>query len=174
MLLSLVLQGFFAAAVANAHTHALLEVQQDLDRERLSNQARRDFLKYLFHEVRTPLNSLTMGIELLKAKKEGLDQEDRDVLTMMKGSSDFMAETLNDVLSIQKIEEGKLELTSAPFSIGDSISKIFLAFSGGIAAKSLRVEKVISPGVPALLLGDAYRVEHVISNLLSNAIKFSP
>ena len=174
MLLSLLLQGFFAAVVANAHTHALVEVQQELEKERLANQSRRDFLKYLFHEVRTPLNSLTMGIELLKAKKEGLDQEDRDVLAMMKGSSDFMVETLNDVLSMQKIEEGKLELIFAPFSISDSISKIFLALSGGLASKTLRVERDIAAGVPALLIGDAYRVEHVISNLLSNAIKFSP
>ena len=56
---------------------------------------------------------------------------------MMKGSSDFMVETLNDVLSMQKIEEGKLELIFAPFSIGDSISKIFLALSGGLSSKTL-------------------------------------
>ncbi len=174
MLLSLVLQGFFAAVVANAHTHALLEVQRDLDLERRANQSRRDFLKYLFHEVRTPLNSLTMGIELLKAKKDGLDLDDREVLAMMKVSSDFMMETLNAVLSMQKIEEGKLELVLAPFSISDSITKISLAMSGGIATKSLRVEKHIAPEVPHLLLGDVYRIEHVISNLLSNAIKFSP
>eukprot|EP01035_Chromulina_nebulosa_P069494 gene69494-biopygen35810 len=85
-----------------------------------------------------------------------------------------MSETLNNILSMQKIEDGKMELTFVPFSIGRSITKIFSALSGSIITKNLLIEKNIAADVPALLVGDVYSVEHVISNLLSNAIKFSP
>eukprot|EP01037_Dinobryon_pediforme_P048845 gene48845-biopygen24135 len=47
---------------------------------------------------------------------------DLELLSMMKGASDFMADTLNDVLSLQKIEEGKLELELNPFSISASLT----------------------------------------------------
>ena len=92
---------------------------------------------------------------------------------MMTGVSDFMAETLNDVLSMRKNEEGKLDLLFAPFNINDSISKILSALSGGAIQKSLQLTTDIAADLPTLLLGDVYRVEHMISNLISNSIKFS-
>ena len=46
--------------------------------------------------------------------KDLLIEEDQELLDMLSGASDGMAETLNDVLSMQKIEEGKMELTFAP------------------------------------------------------------
>eukprot|EP01035_Chromulina_nebulosa_P025498 gene25498-biopygen16487 len=173
LLLTLILKAFFAASLADAHAHALLDAEHELERERQANESRRAFLKYLFHEVRTPLNSLTMGIELLKTK-ESLDSSDKELLAMMTGASDFMAETLNDVLSMQKIEEGKLELMYAPFNINNSITKILSALSGGAMEKNLQIENDIAADVPILLVGDVYRVEHVISNLISNSMKFSP
>ena len=173
LLLTLVLKAFFAASLADAHAHALLDAEHELERERQANESRRAFLKYLFHEVRTPLNSLTMGIELLKTK-ESLDSSDKELLAMMTGASDFMAETLNDVLSMQKIEEGKLDLIYAPFNVNNSIVKILSALSGGAMEKNLQIEKDIAADVPILLSGDVYRVEHVISNLISNSMKFSP
>lgn len=173
LLLTLILKAFFAASLADAHTHALLDAEHELERERQANASRRAFLKYLFHEVRTPLNSLTMGIELLKTK-DSLDSSDKELLAMMTGASDFMAETLNDVLSMQKIEEGKLELIFAPFNVNNSITKILSALSGGAMERNLQIETDIAANVPPLLSGDVYRVEHVISNLISNSMKFSP
>ena len=43
---------------------------------------------------------------------------------MMKGASEFMSDTLNDVLSMQKIEDGKLELDLSPFSIKEAVAKV--------------------------------------------------
>jgi len=185
LLLTLLMKAFYAASVADVHTHSLMDVQKDeerrerarhvhdLEKERYANASRRIFFKYLFHEVRTPLNSLAMGIELLKTRTV-LEQSDLELLDMMDGAMDFMAETLNNVLSMQKIEEGKMELAFIPFNISDSIAKIFFAMSGAAMAKGLQVEKHIAAEVPPRLVGDIFRVEHVMSNLLSNAIKFSP
>eukprot|EP01036_Dinobryon_divergens_P026229 gene26229-biopygen21878 len=112
LLLTLLLKAFFAASLADAHTNVLLDAQKDLDRERQANEARRAFLK---HETRADL----------------------ELLAMMTGAADFMSETLNNILSMQKIEEGKMELTFAPFSISRSITKIFSALSGAVMAKNL-------------------------------------
>ena len=186
LLLTLVMKAVFAASLADIHVHAFLdalrqlELEMDrqanmyeLEKERYANECRRNFLKYLFHEVRTPLNSLTMGIELLWTRDK-LDTTDKEVVDMMKGAAEFMGETLNNVLNMQRIEEGKMELVFVPFSIRNSINKVFAALSGPAIIKNLSVVEHIAADVPALLVGDVYRVEHVISNLLSNAIKFSP
>eukprot|EP01035_Chromulina_nebulosa_P069362 gene69362-biopygen28413 len=108
LLLTLLLKNYFAVNLAEAHTDAFLESEREIEKERQANESRTAFLKHLFHEVRTPLNSLSMGLELLSTRKN--DDADRELLTMMTGASTFMANTLNDFLSMQQIEEGKMEL----------------------------------------------------------------
>ena len=54
------------------------------------------------------------------------------------------------------------------------ISQVISALHGAIMSKNLVVIFKFAKQLPGLLLGDRFRVEHVISNLLSNAIKFSP
>ncbi len=76
------------------------------------NEAHRNFLKYIFHELRSPLNSLTIGIEILE-NSDGLNSDDLESLGLMKDASSFMSDTLNNVLSIQKIEEGSLTTSSS-------------------------------------------------------------
>jgi len=69
------------------------------------------------------LNSLTMGIDLLESS-DNFDESDRESLLMMRGASEFMCDTLNDVLSMEKIEGGKLRLSLSPFSIHDAVTKV--------------------------------------------------
>ena len=172
-LLSLVLKGFLLVVIMDEFSNALSEVRQTLSKEQLANQLRRTFLKNIFHEVRTPLNSMVMGLEILK-KSDHMDATETDLLLVMTASTDFMSETLNNVLSLQKMEEGKVQLEMSSFSIADSISKVSSSLAGALVAKNLHLESTLDSSVPDRLSGDRYRVEHVLSNLLSNAAKFSP
>lgn len=166
-------KAIFAVVATDTHVQLLSPAMRALIEERRANEARRAFLRYIFHEVRTPLNSLTMGIEIFE-RSDHLDDSELDALIMMKDASSFMAETLNDVLSMQKIEEGKLELELNPFSLQLTISKVFSTFKGVLRSKNMEAVLVMQSNFPESIIGDRFRVEHVISNLLSNAIKFSP
>lgn len=162
----------FSVIVTDTHIQLLSPAIRALIEERRANEARRAFLRYIFHEVRTPLNSLTMGIDILE-RSDHLDDSELDSLVMMKDASTFMAETLNDVLSMQKIEEGKLELELQPFSLCQTISKVVSTFKGALRSKNLKIVLDTQSNFPATVIGDRFRIEHVLSNLLSNAIKFS-
>ena len=64
-----------------------------------------------------------MGLELL-IDRNALDAADKEVVDMMNWAAVYMGDTLNDVLSMQKIEEeGKMELKLVPFNIRNSISR---------------------------------------------------
>jgi len=168
-ILSVVTKGIFAAAVVDIRLDSLRETQRALVEENRASEARRAFLKYIFHEVRTPLNSLSMGIDILN--RSNLDSSDKESLQVMQGASDLMCDTLNNLLIMQNIEEGKLVL--CPFSVNEVISKLISSFRRTAAEKKLVITKSIAANVPKKVVGDRLRVENIISNLLSNATKFS-
>ena len=158
---------FYVIAMINAHTDVShLLANADL------NETRRAFLRYVMHEVRIPLNSVTAGIGVLRSYK--LDEEGHDTLSMMDSATVYMAETLNNILSMQKIEEGKFELIMSPFLVQDSLNRVKRTLHGMLAEKKLKLDMRINSDIPPCLVGDCYRLEHALANLLSNAAKFSP
>eukprot|EP01035_Chromulina_nebulosa_P069460 gene69460-biopygen34407 len=134
---------------------------------------RRAFFQYIFQEVRSPLGSLSAGLELL-AQSDNLDEVDRESLEMMKGASDFMRDILNDVLSMQGYEEGKLELKLGAFNMKEAVKQVLANYRVSAASKNVKLRSDVRANVPRAVIGDRHRVEQVVSNLVSNAIKFSP
>jgi osomolarity two-component system sensor histidine kinase SLN1 len=100
-----------------------------------------------------------------------------------------MSDTLNDCLSLQKIEEHKMEIVKKQFTMGALVKGATLAVKGSADAKSISivVDSTLDMNVDKgsliynsesvldrYYIGDQFRLEHVVMNFLSNAIKFSP
>ena len=164
----------FGIIVMESQTGLLHPDTLTLVNEKKANEARRNFLKYIFHEVRVPLNSIAMGIECLNSMEPADVQEYENTLLMMREASRYMSSTLNAVLNMQKIEEGKLELKMEPFDIRAALQSVTLTFSTVCSAKTISLLHRVRDDVPHALIGDCQQIIHVISNLISNAIKFSP
>ena len=173
LVLNFFAKSIFAEIVLDEHLDAMDPNVFHLLTEKRANESRRAFLRYVFHEVRVPLNSITMGLHLL-SDNESIDEPCRETVSMMKEASAYMSETLNDVLSIQKIEDGKLELQFDNFLIKQVLQTVSNSLKGQIDAKGIVLLTSIKHNVPKEVVGDRYRIEHVLANFLSNAIKFSP
>ena len=155
------------------HLGLMVEAEKALLEERRANDARRQFMRFIFHEVRTPLNSLTMGIDMITSSPN-IDHQDKESLEIMRSASTFMSKTLDGVLSMHKIEEGKFEIDPSPMAIEAMIRSTVNTFYGNVLRKNLKIVVQLAPNLPTQVLADGNRLEHVLSNLLSNAIKFSP
>jgi signal transduction histidine kinase len=152
----------------------LVKSEREFDEEKQANVNRRAFMKYLFHEVRTPLNSISLGIDMLQANG-GVNDQLRENLTNIHESVHYMRDTLNNILLIQRIEEGKLNLEMSPFSIVSAITAVLANLESASSSKNIVITTGFSPLLPLYrLIGDKHRIQLVISNLVSNAIKFSP
>mmetsp|Transcript_30055 Transcript_30055/g.50833 ORF Transcript_30055/g.50833 Transcript_30055/m.50833 type:complete len:332 (-) Transcript_30055:165-1160(-) len=145
---------------------------QIIEERKRSDESRVMFLRYVFHEVRVPLNSVSLGLQLL-FDNPNLDDADRETLHIMRDATNFMAETLNDVLSLQKIEQGMMELEEDYFSPDQLVGTVVANFSTQFQAKGIKVGVEVRENVPKKIIGDRFRLEHVLGNLVSNAIKFS-
>ncbi|MGL4488594.1 MAG: ATP-binding protein, partial [Rhizobiaceae bacterium] len=80
---------------------------------------------------------------------------------------------INDVLDISKIEAGKLTTERSPFSIDDILADLHGLFYERAREKSVSIGYHVDPSVPDALIGDATRLNQVITNLVNNALKFT-
>jgi hypothetical protein len=109
--LNFLAKGIFAMLVTEAHSQLLDPRTYLLFTEKAkADEARRAFIKYVSDEVRVPLKSVTLGIELLNHSDQ-IKGADRETVLMIKDAGEYMAETLNDVLSMQKLEVRGLRMS---------------------------------------------------------------
>jgi len=136
-----------------------------------ANQAKSEFLANMSHEIRTPLNGIIGMTEL--ALDTALSLEQREYLTMVKGSADSLLSILNDILDFSKIEMRKLELEQIPFSVRDHLADLLKPLALRAEQKELEVVCHVLPDVPNVAVGDPGRLRQVLVNLVGNAIKFT-
>ena len=162
----------FASVIVDTHLEVASPLVKLLAENIAINSSRRKFLRYIFHEMRVPLNSISLAVQLLLEEISGTKSLEETVL-IIYDSVRFMGESLNDVMAIQKIEEGALQLIQKPYSVWDICSLVAGQYELEVLAKNLNINIHIADEVPKYLIGDKFRISHVISNVLSNAVKFS-
>ncbi|HTL10557.1 MAG TPA: ATP-binding protein, partial [Chitinophagaceae bacterium] len=136
-----------------------------------SAAAKKTFLANMSHEIRTPMNGI-LGIEALMAKTT-LTKEQQQYLGMMQDSANNLLAIVNDILDLEKIEAGKMQLEEIPFNLSEKINSVIHSFSFKAEEKGIRLTH--TNGLPAGLQvkGDPYRLVQILNNFLSNAVKFT-
>ena len=106
-----------------------------------ANESKRRFIRYIFHEVRVPFNAIVLGVEQLREDlyTEPLrpTEEMQDVVNILNEQSKVVARILNDVLSLQKIEDGALVLERQPFNMLEMVIGTLRSFQPLFAEKNL-------------------------------------
>ncbi len=135
-----------------------------------SEQTKSELVSNVSHELRTPLASV-LGFSSLMLDRELPPEETRRYLEVIRTEARRLAELLNDLLDIQRIEQGTIELKLEETDLNDLLEAQVMLYSAQSAHHDLHLDPADDDLV---VYGDRDRLAQVIGNLLSNAIKYSP
>jgi signal transduction histidine kinase/DNA-binding response OmpR family regulator len=135
-----------------------------------SAQLQRDMLAFVSHDLRNPLNTISLGAQYLKTSTTA-DAGERVVQRIARASAQ-MQHMIDGLVDFASIEDGSFSLDRRPISLHSIFSDVLELLGPLAVAKSMTIE--IERVEEVWLHCDADRVMQVLSNLIGNALKFSP
>jgi signal transduction histidine kinase len=139
---------------------------------KVTQQAQRDFVANISHELKTPLTSI-QGFS--QALLEGATQDGesrRRAATIIHDEANRMARLVAELLELARIESGQVAMARSPLDMAALLRECAEALA--LQAETARVDWVVEiPNLPPLI-GDRDRLAQVFTNLLDNALKHTP
>ena len=132
------------------------------------------FLAYMSHEFRTPINAIRSITRILNDRMDGpLTPEQEKQVGFVETMASELAEMVDDLLDLAKIEAGRVEISPAGFEMVDLFSALRGMFRPvlGNPATALIFEE--PEGLPKLYTDDR-KLSQILRNFISNALKFTP
>ncbi|MDY7034481.1 MAG: ATP-binding protein, partial [Thermodesulfobacteriota bacterium] len=157
-----------------AMIHDITERKQAEETLMESNMMKSEFVSIASHEMRTPMTSIKNAVDIILKKKAGEITVEQDrFLSMAKRNIDRLADLINELLDISRIESGKIDLNYNQVDLRESIENVKSTFQPLAQAKAITLETINDPSLPVIQV-DPSRIEQVIINIVANAVKFTP
>ena len=138
------------------------------------SDAKSEFVSTVSHELRTPLTAVMEGLSLVEDGTLGpLNSEQRRFLVLVKNNTKRLADLINNLLDLSKIEAGRFDIIPVKLNLEKTIQELVNSIGPLIKEKELDLKLMIPAGLP-LVLADERSAFRVLMNLLSNALKFTP
>jgi signal transduction histidine kinase len=142
-------------------------VVRDVAYEKELDQMKSSLISTVSHELRTPLTMIQGFSELLLTRSMGPDRE-REALSRINASSERLARLIDDLLSVSRIESGRLVVRAAPMDLREVAGEVVAPFADE------REVTISAAGDLPLVMADRDMVVQILTNLVSNAVKYSP
>ena len=153
------------------------EIQQVLrdaiDTANATSKAKSDFLSSMSHDIRTPMNGI---IGMTAIATAHLDDRERveDCLKKISEASSHLLSLINEVLDMNKIESGKVELNEENFNLSELVDTLLAMTKAQLENHRHTLNVNIADVIHENVIGDSHRIQQVFVNLMSNAIKYTP
>lgn len=153
-----------------------LEKQQNLEnalREaEVANNAKREFLSRMSHDIRTPMNAIIGLTSLADIHLDDINKT-KDYLQKITSSSKYLLSLINEIMDMSKIESGKWTLAEKDVNLAQLIDDVIKIVYPMVQEKKQTLKVRLIDVEHENVRGDALRLQQIFINILSNAVKYT-
>ena len=152
----------------------IVVIERDVTKEKEIDRAKTEFVSIASHELRTPLANMSLTVEMLLDNiAGGLNNEQKDYLRGLYSDVKGMAELVDALLNISRIELGTLIINLEPTNISDVVDAVLRSLASQIKKKELEIKKEYGVNIP-VINADRNIMRIIFRNIFANAIKYTP
>ncbi len=152
--------------------YGLLLLLRDVTKLKEIDQLKSEFVMIVSHELKTPLTSIGMSVDLLLESKELQTHKDQmELLTIAHEEVLRLKALINDILDLSKMEAGKIELEFQSVAVDSLIENSFHIFERQAEDKGVQLLVHLQDELPNIR-ADVNKINWVISNLVGNALRY--
>lgn len=144
---------------------------RDVTALRKLERRKTEFVASASHELKTPLTSMGMSLDLLEERSEKLDEEERQLVEGLQADVGRLRDLVEDLLRLSRLEAGEIELDVQAVPVELICEKVREVFERQAAEAG--VELVFDVHRNETIRADVTKATWVLTNLLSNAIRYS-
>jgi signal transduction histidine kinase len=153
---------------------AQILVIRDISAIRRIEQLKNELVSTVSHELRTPLTSIRGALGLIEHGVDGqLSPSLLSLVRIGRSNCDRLIRLINDLLDLDKISVGRLELHMESLAMADVIQTTLDELQPMAVEYGVSIRPRVAPDLPRVQ-GDRDRLSQVLINLVANAIKFTP
>ncbi len=141
------------------------------ERAEKANKSQKVFLANMSHEIRSPMN-VVLGFNHLICESNDV-AEIHDFAKNIESAGESLLVIVNDILDYSKIETGKMNLYTAPYSFRELVQMCCSSIEIICKQKNLEFSCDVDPSIPKVVYGDKMRLRQCITNLLTNSFKYT-
>ncbi len=142
----------------------------------LANEAKKDFLSHMSHEIKTPINAI-IGMSQLAIRDIGyIGDQDKvvDRLNKISDASKKLIVLVNNILDMSRMDSNRLKIAHEPFHIISFLKDFTSIVKSQAELSRLKYILDYTGLITENILGDSLRLQQILLNCTSNAIKFTP
>ncbi|MBI3004605.1 MAG: HAMP domain-containing protein [Ignavibacteriales bacterium] len=146
---------------------------QDVTRFKNLDRMKSEFIATVSHEFRTPLTSISMGIDILTQGTAGpISERQRELLAAAKADCERLRKLVKELLDLSRLESGKFETRKIPLRLRDLVEEAVKPLELPFQEQGIGLEVNIPPDLSPVN-GDNQQLSWVVRNLVDNALRYS-
>ncbi|MEP7259408.1 MAG: ATP-binding protein [Flavitalea sp.] len=135
--------------------------------------AKTNFIATVSHELKTPISSIKMSLQLLENKQIGvLNEEQQSLVDSINDDASRLLKITGELLNMTQVESGTIQLSSLPTFPKEILDYAINANKNAAEQKQIKFDIAIPDNIP-MVLADSEKTAWVLTNLISNAIRYS-
>lgn len=148
------------------------EILKSADDAKRANAAKTEFLRRMSHDIRTPINGIMGMVEIAEHYPDD-PKKQKECRQKIKEASKFLFDLVNDVLDMNKMESGEIEMEEIPFNLRENLRKMTNLIEVQALEQGLDFSIIPPSGTHWNVIGSPVHLHQILVNIAGNAVKYN-